>query len=138
MRWFLLTLLSWLAGLAVYLMLLRGLYGGMISRGDFAAVLLWSGLAAGAALALLYAPGLVLLKTVLGGYRPVHVFATAGALLGVIPTWLIVWAFGGTVRSLLSHEAFLFSCLFSTVGLVFGYGFVKVQEGTGPHDDDAL
>lgn len=124
----LLATASWLMGVAVYLVMLRMAYGQMIARGDVGAVLAWSWVGALAAFALVYLPCFLLLRKVLRGCTPNALFSLTGFALGIVPTLLIIWAFGGTIRSLLSHEAFLFTCLFATAGTVFGYGFAKLCE----------
>jgi hypothetical protein len=115
-------------GVAVYLVMLRMAYGQMIARGDVAAVLAWSWVGALVAFLVVYLPCFLLLRKVLRGYTPNALFMLTGFALGIVPTLLIIWAFGGTIRSLLSHEAFLFTCLFATAGTVFGYGFAKLCE----------
>lgn len=136
MQWIVLTTSAWLLGLTVYLLALKGFYGQTISRGDFIVVLLWSWAAAVVASSTIYAPCLFLLKKLLRGCRPGYLFSLAGFALGLVPTMLIIVGFGGNLRSLLSHEAFLFSCMFSAFGLVMGYGFVKLYE-TPSHSESA-
>src|SRR5262249_42830636 len=104
MRWILLSVFSWITSFAGYLVLLRGIYGQTIAPSHLPSVLFWSWVAAIGALSLVMVPALVLLKKLLGGCRPPHLFPILGGLLGIVPTLLLIWAFGGTFRSLLSHE----------------------------------
>jgi hypothetical protein len=130
MRWLLWTILSWLVGLAVYLAVLKGLFGRTIAYGDLLSVLGWSWLAGSVAASVIYAPCFVLLKKLLGGRSPAYLFALAGAALGLVPTLVIALVLGGTLYSMQSPEAFLFTCWFSAFGFVFGYGFAAFHAET--------
>lgn len=113
---------AWLTGLGAYELLLRLLWG-QSTGGDWAAVAFWSALAWALAVPLLYVPALMLLEKLLGGYRPVVLFPLAAALLGVAPTALIALRWSGSLAGLATPEAGLFFGMFTTVGLVFGFGY---------------
>ena len=81
-----------------------------------------------AAVPVVYLPVMKILKRVLGGYRPVAAFPLAAAVLGVVPTGLVMYAFGGKVASLLSPEAVLFYWCFGMAGVAFGVGFSVSRE----------
>ena len=132
---------SWLAGLAAYLGALALFYGQTISRGDLMAVVFGSLLAFAPAFFGLYLPVLFGIRRLLRGVRPLWPFPVVAALLGVVPTAGICFYWGGGVRSLFSHEAFLFYSMFTTVGVVVGlsFGFFyrplapDANEPGGPH-----
>lgn len=72
--------------------------------------------------ALLYTPGLLYLKRILGKCEPRLLFPIASALALNAPAFLIiVWQAGRTMRS---SEALSFSVIFLVMGLVSGAGFV--------------
>ena len=84
MRFLLLTflaVLSWFAGLVIYLLALRIIYGQSISSGDFEAVVLWSAITSVIAMPLVYAPAMFVTRYLLNGVNPVAVFPLAGILL---------------------------------------------------------
>lgn len=120
--------IAWLAGLGVYIAALQLLWGQSI--GDDAISLLgWSVIGFLLATILVYWPALSFLRWVLGGYRPKLVFSVTAALLGIVPTALIVLLWGGRLRDLLSPEATLFYLMFAVVGGILGFAF-SLHRGT--------
>jgi hypothetical protein len=113
------ALAAWLAGLAAYELLLRIVWK-QTTGGDWAAVAFWSAIAWALAAPLVYVPALVLLRKLLGGFRPMVLFPLLAAFLGVAPTALIAVRWGGNLRALATPEAALFLGMFTVVGLVFG------------------
>ena len=130
MRVFVSTVVGWAIGFATYVLVLRVVYGQTMSGGDLRAVVLWSAIAFFALVPVVYLPAMSIVKRLLGGYQPVAAFALVAALLGVAPTGLIMFVFGGNVSSLLSQEAVLFYSCFALAGVVFGVG-ISVHRGTG-------
>lgn len=119
-------LTSWAVGLAAYLGSLAVFYRQSISSGDLSAVLFWSLLAFALAFFALYLPVLLGVRRLLRGVRPLWPFPLLAMLLGVVPTALILFFWGGGVRSLLSPEASLFYSMFAAAGVVAGFGFVFI------------
>ena len=98
MRFLLLTflaVLSWFAGLVIYLLALRIIYGQSISSGDLEAVVLWSGITSVIAMPLVYVPVMFVTRYLLNGVNPVAVFPLAGILVSVIPIILLGVLLGG-------------------------------------------
>ena len=126
-------LTSWITGLAAYLGSLALFYRQSISSGDLFAVLFWSLLAFAFAFFALYLPVLLGVRRLLHGVRPLWPFPLLAVLLGIVPTALILFFWGGGVRSLLSPEASLFYSMFVAVGVVVGFGFTFIY----CHDDAA-
>ena len=116
--------LAWAVGVWAYLAALDLIWGQTVGS-DLDAVLFWSALAFLVAVPTAYIPTLFGLRRLLGGYRPVIVFPIATALLGVLPTALIVFVWGGGFGSLVSPttEVVLFYILFVSAGVVLGVGF---------------
>jgi hypothetical protein len=127
-RLFISGLISWLLGVTTYFLFLFAFYSEAPEEGDLQAVLAWSFFAALLALPLVYYPLLVLVRKLLGSSRPVIVFPLVSSLAFIIPSMLIIWmsstSTSNFLRGLISSEAFLFYCLFLTVGISFGLGFV--------------
>jgi drug/metabolite transporter (DMT)-like permease len=119
-------LASWIVGLAAYLGSLALFYRQSISSGDLSSVLLSSLLAFALAFFALYLPVLLGVRRLLRGVRPLWAFPLLGVLLGVVPTALILFFWGGGLRSLLSPEASLFYSMFAVVGVVVGFGFAFI------------
>ncbi len=119
---------SWLIGVAVYLSSIYLIYGQAVGRADLTAFLFWSLMAALFALSLIYLPIMLLLRKLLGGYKPVAAFPVVASLMFIIPTAFILGVFSTDgydfLRSLSSPEALLFYCMFIATGVVFGLGFV--------------
>jgi len=119
---------AWVVGVATYFAALSLMYDERPSwSGDTRAVLVWSALAFGALFFVLYVPVLQAIRRLLHGVRPLWPFPLAAGVLGVVPTAFVAFLNGGDVRSLLSHEAFLFYLMFAAVGIVVGVGFVVVN-----------
>lgn len=114
--------ISWIAGLATYVMALRWFWDQTMG-GDAIAVMLWSFIALLIAVPMAYWPTLTFLSRVLHGYRPRALFVLTAVALGIIPTAMIVLLWGGGLSGLLSPEAQLFYCMFAAVGLVLGLAF---------------
>jgi hypothetical protein len=116
-------LASWIVGCATYLGSLALFYRQTISSGDLSAVLFWSLLAFAISFFALYLPVLLGVRWFLRGVRPLWPFPLVAVLLGVVPTVLILFFWGGGIRSLLSPEASLFYSMFAAVGVIVGFGF---------------
>lgn len=129
-RFGVLATLGWVAGVIAYLVALRIVYGQSISRGDFVGVLVWSATVLGPCILLVHLPALFSTRRLLKGNRPAWVFSIVAALVGIVPTFLVLARWGGGVRSLWSPEAGLFLCLFAVTGLVIGAGFAWAGRGT--------
>ena len=121
-RYLILIPLAWLSGVGAYLSALAIIWGQSIG-GDLAAVLFWSFFAFLVAFPVAYLPILIVIRRFLGGYQPVLVFPMVAALIGVVPTAIIVMRFGGGIRGLFSPEASLFLIAFAVMGIVVGFGF---------------
>ena len=122
MRMIPVSVVAWIAGMAAYEAWLRLAWGQSLGA-DGTAVAVWSFLSFGAAAVVVYAPAMLLLRRALGGYKPIGWFPLLAAILGVVPTGLIVLFWGGGLRGLVSVEASIFYVMFTVVGLVFGLGF---------------
>jgi hypothetical protein len=95
--------------------------------GDWVAVAHWSLVALSVSTLVVYAPAMMVVRRVLGGYRPIIWFPLVAILLGVIPTMLIFVANGGNVSSWASPEARLFYIFFGVFGVMFGLGFATAR-----------
>jgi len=122
-----LFLMSWAVGLAAYLGSLALFYRQSISSGDFFAVLFWSLLAFALAFFALYLPVLLALRRLLHGVSPLWPFPLLATVLGIVPTALILFYWGGGFRSLVSPEASLFYLMFAVVGIIVGGGFAFIN-----------
>jgi len=125
-------LTSWAVGIAAYLGALALFYRQSISSGDLFAVLFWSLLAFALAFFGLYLPVLFGVRRLLHGVRPLWPFPLIAVLLGVVPTSLIVFFFGGGARSLVSPEASLFYSMFTAIGIVVGFSFAFIYRQPRP------
>jgi len=123
MRMILVYFAAWVVGVIAYVVSLALLWRQTLSGGDLRAVLFWSALASGVAVAAVYAPVMFALRKWTGGTAGLVTYAITSVLLGVVPVLLIMLVFGGSLRSLLSPEAVLFYCMFTGFGVVFGAGF---------------
>jgi len=126
MKLILLCVAAWLAGILSYLGALAVFYHQFISTGDLIAVVFWSLIAFGICSAALYSPALKGLRWLLRGARPVWAFPVLAVFLGAGPTALILFIWGGGLRSLFTPEASLFYAMFLAVGLVLGFGFPRL------------
>jgi hypothetical protein len=117
---------AWLVGLAAYLGSLALFYRQSISAGDLSAVLFWSLLAFALAFFALYLPVLFGVRRWLRGVRPLWPFPLLAVLLGVVPTALMLFFWGGGIQSLFSPEASLLYSMFAAVGVVVGFGFAFI------------
>lgn len=128
---FFLAVLSWFAGVIIYLLALRVVYCESISSGDLSAVVFWSAITCMIAMPLIYVPIMFFARYLLDGVSPMGAFPLAGVLISVIPVMLL-WVllggldWGGLVSTLFSSESFLFNFLFAGAGAVFGLGFVRL------------
>ena len=122
MRWFFLIPGAWVTGVLTYLMALRIFFHESVSRGDLVFVLAWSLAAYAACLPVVYLPGLLALRWLMRGWRPVALFSLTGMAMGIVPVALITLAWSGSFRALLTSEAALFLCMFIVVGGVLGTG----------------
>lgn len=113
---------GWAAGFVAYEVTLRLVWHQSMG-GDWAAVAYWSGVALSISTLLVYTPAMMLVRSLLGGYRPVIWFPLVAAALGVIPTILIFLAQGGNVGSWTTPEARLFYVFFGLFGVIFGLGY---------------
>jgi hypothetical protein len=64
---------------------------------------------------------------VLGEVRPAWPFPLVAALLGIAPTAFVLLCWGSGLRSLVSREASLFYVMFSVVGVIIGFGYVRIH-----------
>lgn len=128
MKTVILFTVSWLIGLCAYAGSCALFYRQTISlaSADFRSVVLYSFIAFAVAFCVVYLPSLLALRRLLHGVRPVWPFPVVAALLGVLPTALVLFYWGGTLRSLLSPEASLFYSMFGAVGIIVGIGFTRI------------
>ncbi len=125
----LVSLCAWLIGLVVYESWLRLVWRQGIG-GDWEAVAFWSGIAFAVAVVVVYAPAMLVLRKILGGYKPVVWFPLVASMLGIVPTMIILIVHGGGFGDLLSPEATVFYVMFASVGAVFGLGYALNREAT--------
>jgi hypothetical protein len=90
---------------------------------EWKVVALSSALAFVVAVPLVYLPAMMLVRRALRGYRPLVWFPIVAALVGVVPTAFIMFAWGGGIEDLFSPEASIFYVMFLVVGVVFGLGY---------------
>ncbi len=133
----LLAVISWIAGLAIYLLALWIIYGESPSSGDLEAVVFWSAITCVLTMPLVYAPAMFVTRYLLNGVNPVAVFPLAGVLVSIIPVsllWVILGGldFGGLISALFSPESLLFNFLFAGAGAAFGFGFARVYRSEMP------
>jgi hypothetical protein len=124
MRMALIGFAAWIAGLIAYVACLSLLWRQTISSGDLPAVLFWSASVSALAVAFVYAPAMFALQRRTSGTAALWTYATSSAALGIVPVLLLMLIFGGGLRS--TPEAFLFYCMFTAFGVVFGAGFSLV------------
>lgn len=123
MRVLVVSVLSWLAGLAAYLGGLSVLWEQTVGS-DLGAVVFWSGFAAAVAVVVAYAPVMFALRQRVST-RSWYVFPLVGSALGVVPALFIagIWSGGHFLRALVSRESALFLCMFSALRRALGAGF---------------
>ena len=122
MRMIYASVAAWLVGLAVYEGWLRVAWGQSMGA-DWTSVAFASAQAFGVTVIVVYAPAMVFLRKRLGGYKPVVWFPAVASLLGVVPTAIIMFVWGGRVQDLFSPEASVFYVMFAAAGVVFGLGY---------------
>lgn len=123
---------GWIVALAASEALLRGF--GQESMGeDWLAVAYWSGLALVILVPLVYLPAMLLVRWRLRGYRPISWFPAVAAVLGIAPTALISFAWGGGLRGIVSSEGVLFLTVFAVFGVTFGFGYAVRRPPYGTH-----
>lgn len=116
--------LGWLLGLGNYALMAWLVYDQpVVFESDFYFAGFWSAIALALAAVLFYLPAMVLLRHILKGYKPIGLYLFLGVAMGVIPVAMIVLFWSHSLRGMISHEAFLFYCLFGVVGLIMGLGF---------------
>ena len=118
--------MAWGVGLVAYVGSLVLFYRQSISSGDLSAVLFWSLLAFAPAFFAMYLPVLLGVRRLLRGVRPLWPFPLLAVLLGIVPTALILFFWGGDVQSLFSPEGTLLYSMFAAVGVVVGFGFAFI------------
>lgn len=121
MRLIIISLISWLAGVAVISASSYFFYGEL-SSADLMGFAGMSLIGAVIVFAALYIPGLLWLRRRLRGYRPALLFPLASALILNIPVFLLIAFMAG--RNMVVSEAILFASGFLTMGLIFGLCFV--------------
>ena len=122
MKLILISLASWLIGLAAILLTFFAVEGQHLSSADIKGATVTSLIVAALLFSLAYAPSLFWLRNRLGGCRPAAVFPLASALVLNIPVFLI--GFLAIGRTLATGEAFAFIGAFILMGTAFGLGFV--------------
>lgn len=93
---------------------------------DFRSAAIYSFVAFAITFFIVYLPALLALRRFLHGVHPMWPFPLVAMLLGVLPTAMVLFYWGGTLRSLLSPEASLFYAMFAAVGLISGIGFTRI------------
>jgi hypothetical protein len=122
MKLVLISLGSWLVGLAVILFTFSVVEGASLSAADLKGATITSLIVTALLFALAYAPSLFWLRRRLGGCRPVALFPVVSALVLNLPVFLIgILAIG---RTLVAAEAFAFIGAFVLMGTAFGFAFV--------------
>jgi uncharacterized membrane-anchored protein YitT (DUF2179 family) len=122
MKLVLISLGSWLVGLAAILFTFFVVEGASLSAADLKGATIISLIVAALVFALAYAPSLFWLRRRLGGCRPAALFPAVSALVLNLPVFLIgILAIG---RTLGAAEAFAFIGAFVLMGTAFGLAFV--------------
>ena len=122
MKLVLISLGSWLVGLAAILFTFSVVEGASLSAADIKGATITALIVAALVFALAYAPSLFWLRRRLGGCRPVALFPVVSALVLNLPVFLIgILAIG---RTLGTAEAFAFIGAFVLMGTAFGLAFV--------------
>jgi hypothetical protein len=123
MKLLVISAVSWVAGLAAYVVALGVLWHESLRAGDLRAVVFGSAVASAVAISIVYAPVMFALRRRIPSTAAWWSFPVVSICLGILPVIVIVALFGGNLRSRSSPEAVLFYCMFATFGLVFGVGF---------------
>lgn len=122
MKLILISLASWLLGLAAILLTFSVVEGESLSAADIKGAMISSLVIAALLFSLAYAPSLFWLRKRLGGCRPAMIFPFTSALVLNLPVFLIgILAIG---RTLVASEAFALIGAFVLMGTAFGLGFV--------------
>jgi uncharacterized membrane-anchored protein YitT (DUF2179 family) len=122
MKLILISLASWLIGLAAILLTFFVVEGESLSSADIKGAMISSLVIAALLFSLAYAPSLFWLRKRLGGCRPAVIFPFTSALVLNLPVFLIgILAIG---RTLVASEAFALIGAFVLMGTAFGLGFV--------------
>jgi hypothetical protein len=126
MKLVLATLLSWLAGLAVILVLLYFVFGSAdVSRAD---VMGFGTISFGLTVlmvAIFYLPGLMWLKRRRAGASPAALFAAASGLALNLPAFALIAYLAG--KKFLVSEGAIFAAALLVTGASFGLGFAWAQ-----------
>lgn len=123
------ALASFFVGGGVYLLVLGGLWGEKISRGDLTAVLFWHGTAyvtVGLPLCVIFFLVIQLTRRFIfhaGRSMPIWILPLLGALLGWVPTYALVRVWGGGLSMLTRPESLLFFSFFGASGAALGLGW---------------
>ena len=124
------ALISWLAALLVTMAWL-GVSGEPISRADLVGFGTMSLALCVLMIALLYLPGLILLKRRLAGVKPAVIFPLVAGVVLNVPAFLILAYLSD--RTLVPEEARAFALAVLLAGVTFGLGFVWSQRhGVSP------
>jgi hypothetical protein len=118
------ALVSWLAGLAIIMASLRA-GGEPLSRADLFGFGTTSLALCALLIALLYLPGLFLLKRRLAGVKPLVIFPLVAGVALNAPAFLLLAYLSD--RTLVPEEARAFALAALLAGLTFGLGFVWSQ-----------
>jgi hypothetical protein len=121
MKLIIISLISWLSGVAVISASSYFFYGEL-SSADFMGFAGMSLMGAVIVFAALYLPGLLWLRRRLGGLHPALLFPVTSALVLNLPVFLLLAFAGG--RKMAVSEAILFASGFLTMGATFGLGFI--------------
>jgi len=99
---------------------------------DWTALSLSSLVAAFITAAVIYTPAMLAVRKAVGGYKPRFCFLLAAAVLGIIPTALVllVWSGNISLRDLISSESRIFLVMFTVFGIVFGLGYTHGRSAT--------
>lgn len=117
-------LVSWLAALALILVSLRA-GGERLSRADLVGFGTMSLALCVLVIALLYLPGLFLLKKRLAGVKPAVIFPLVAGVALNVPAFLLLAYLSD--RTLVPEEAHAFALALLLAGITFGLGFVWSQ-----------
>jgi hypothetical protein len=121
------ALVSWLAGLAIIMASLRA-GGEPLSRADLFGFGSMSLALCFVMIALVYLPGLFLLKRRLAGVEPAVIFPLVAGVALNVPAFLALAYLSD--RTLIPEEARAFALAALLAGVTFGLGFVWSQRAT--------